>query len=284
MLLRMIIGNVRNELNKINFKVDDIYVEKITDSMSFLNASKGEEKFFIQYYNEGCSYVLERYKEFTKYGINMVDILAFTDRMIVYPDVSDNSLYRRLEEYDFMDENVVFSIAKLYKKLADINDIILYDYTDLFNENCIKVVMSYFNWNNDRTMAYIYDNFSNIKLKLNRLKTGIVFKKFDLNNMVVSKENKEVYLANLMNVEKCYCYKGIRETLGYINYKYRDDFIKNIGDFTRTDELVDYIVTSVVELYLYAINENMDDRVSDYIERVNSGQLLEYSKTLVEWY
>ena len=284
MLLRMIISNVRSELNKINFKVDDIYVEKITDNRSFLNASKGEEKFFIEYYNEGCFSVLERYKEFTKYGIKMVEILAFTDKIIIRPDMSDNSTYRRIEKHDFMGENVVFSVAKLYKSLADIQDINLYDYNNLFNKNNLKFVMNYYKWNSDKTMGYIYDNFDNIKLKLDRLQKGVILKKLDLNNLVVSKENNEVYLFNFMDLERCYCYKSVREILGYIDDKYRDDFIKQIGDFTYTDELVDYIVTSVIELYLYASNKNSYGNIGDYIESVSNGRLLESCKSLVEWY
>lgn len=284
MLLRMIISNVRNELNKINFKIDDLYVEKINDNMSFLNASKGEDRFFIEYYNEGCSYILERYSEFTKYGINMVKILGFTDKIIIYPDVSDSSIYRRIEKYDFMDKTIVFSVAKLYKSLSDIKDMALFDYSDLFNKNSIKFVMSYFNWNNDKTMVYIYNNLDNIKLKLDRLNKGVIIKGFPLNNLVVSKENKEVYLFGLMNLERSYCYKSIREILNYIDYNNHNDFLNQIGGLTNTDKLVDYVVDSIMELYWYAVDKSTNENISDYIERVNSGKLLEICKTLVEWY
>ena len=284
MLLRMIISNVRKELGKINFPVDDIYVEKVNEGVAVLNASNGEKRFVIEYYEDGCSSLVERYSNFTKFGIRVVEFVKFSDKIIIYSDVSENSAYRLLEENDFMDKNIVLGIASLYKKLASISDVFMCDYNELFNEKSIKLVMDYFNWNSDKTMSYICNNFNNIKLKLNRIKSGVCVRKFNLNNMVVSKENNEICLSNLMNIHRCYCYKEIREILRYINEENRRDFIREIGCFTKEDELLDYIVSSVVELYLCAIGENSVESSHEYIERVSSGKLFECSKTLVEWY
>lgn len=284
MHLGMIISSVRKELNRISFKVDDIYVVKVVDGISVLNANNGEERFVIEYYEEGCASIVDRYREFTEYGINMVEIVGFTDKIIVYPDVSENSVYRLIEEKDFMDENIVLSIACLYKNLSNISGVRMRDYSSFFNVKSIKLVMDYFRWNNDKTMSYICNNFSNISLKLDRIKSGVCVREFNLNNLVVSKEKQEVYLFGLMNLHKCYCYKEIREILDYINKKNRSDFIDKIGCFTKEDELLDFIVSSVVELYFCAIGESSVEGVKDYIERVSNGTLLEYSKTLVEWY
>lgn len=283
MFARKIINEVKGELRKINFKVDELFVLKIEEDKCLLNALEGDRSYIVHYYEGGCSNIVNRYDEFTKYGIKLVEHVASTDKIIIYLDIDCCEEYRRITKDDLRDERIVISIAKLMKNVHRINDLLLVNYSEYFSLNNLIYIMEKFNLKKDPCLCYIYDNFSNIKLKLDRLDKGAIIDELEFENLVVSKENHEVLLSNVVNVKSAYLYKDVADFLKYIDKGFHEVFIKSSGNFSDIDKVIDYVVSTIVELYLYAINESKCTYINDYIKRISSGELLKFSKSLVEW-
>lgn len=280
MISRKIISEVKRELNSINFSYDEVFILNISDNVAILNIEYNQESYIVNYYEDGCVNVVERYCEFTKNGINMLKILAHTDKIVVYPDFYCGNEYRRLKMEDLEDGSIISSIAKIYKNVFEFNGILAKDYCYDFSKESLRYIMDRFDWSNNDGLCYIYSNFDNIKLKLDRLKKGLIIKKFNIDNFVVSLENKGVFACGVLNVEKAYLYKGLHELSKIIDVSMLDVF----DDVLDVEKVIDFVVSCVVEIYLYVTKQSEIGNINEYIDRVVSGELYRKSKILVEWY
>lgn len=277
MVGRKIIGEVKKELNSINFAFDEISLLNMSDSVLVLSIEYRNDSYIINYYVDGCKCVIDRYKEFTKNGIKMVNILAYTDKIIIYPDFYCGNEYRKLEKDDLKDDNIKNSMVKMCGDIFKIEGLLAMDYCDKFNKETLIYLMNKFDWSNNEGLCYIYTNFENIKLKLDRLEKGLVIKEFNVKNFVVSLENKEVFMYGMVDLEKAYLYRGVSDIYKIVG----EEMFDGISD---VDRIVDFIVRCVVDIYLYVTKEKNIDNINEYIERVVNGELYKKCKTLVEWY
>jgi len=285
MFTMIITSEVRKELNKINFKFNgDVNLLKIIDDICVLRVFDKEISYIVRYY-KGNSKVNEFvYEDLEKYGIKSINYYVVNSNLIIHEDVDDNEDYIRASKDDLKDVRVIAGLAKWYKKLHSFRDSNILDYAKYFTLENLKKVMRKFNLSNNETLLYIGNNFDNINLKARRVNKCLTYGDFSLDNLVISKDYKDVFLFNFDNIRMGNRCSDINSVLNCLDDKSKELFMSEYGTVSNEEFVVDYVVSSVVELFLATKETFFPEWIKSTLEGIHNGELLKQSKCLVEWY
>ena len=178
MFTSKIISSVKKELEKINFKYDDIFLIKIKNDKYILEICEDESSYLVIYSEKNTKKYLDNYLLLIENGVKMADIINHTESLIVF----ENNVSYRFVGNEIMNDTLVNVLKDWYESVHEVNVNCFEDYNNCFNLSNIKTMMNKLNLYNNQAMCYIYSNFDNIKLKLDRLTKGILYFCSSLNN------------------------------------------------------------------------------------------------------
>lgn len=284
MFSMIIESKVKNELNKMNFRYDDVSLVRMKEDVYELKLYCCNEIYHVKYYEKGCSEFIKCYKEMEKYGIKAAELVGFSQNLIIYEDYEDMDRYCSVTLENFNDEDFVVRLGKWYKKFHSFDSLFLIDNREVFNKENIRLVMEKYKLGNNKALLYITNNYDNIKLKLDRVQKCVVIGDFNLDEWIISKETKEIIFKDLNKVYVGYKHIDIKKILGFLSDDKKEVFIREVGGYSKEEEAIDLVVSCINTLIL-----SLDENVFPFwakrsLEMVNSGELLENAKNLVEWY
>ena len=160
MFLGIISSKVKEELDKINFKYDDVVLVRVKDDKAVLNVYEGDNCYLLKYYSEGCFNRVQIYREMEKFGIKMVKLVGHSNYLMIYENVEDNDKFECVDFEIFKDEKMVVKLAEWYSKFMHFSDVCFVDYCGYFKLENIKRIMSKFNLDKNYSLRYILDNFN----------------------------------------------------------------------------------------------------------------------------
>jgi len=284
MFYRIIMSNVKKELEKVDFKINgELSVLKICDDANLIHYSDNEKNLIIKYYNNDDNKV-NNYFIMEKYGIKTIDYDVKSNRLILFDDIEYSSKYRLANADDLKDERVIAGLAKWYKELHNFDSCSCMDYTSYFTLDNLKKVINKFRLGNNETLLYIYNNFNNIKLKVDRLDKCLNYGEFSLKNMVVSKDYTEVFMVDFDNVCRGYRYNDIESIIKFIGEDNEILFFNKYGEIKEDEKIIGFVVSCVIGLYFATLDDKYCEKIKDVLENINNGKLLEFVRCLVNWY
>lgn len=280
MMGRNVLSDVKNKLARIHFMYDDLFVSKIKDEYCFLDCYVGNKQYMIKYFYNLDDYKKEIYvNKLLKDKVAFRKIIDLDERVIIY---DNNDRYEAIKREDFKYESIIKEIAIYFKQIHNSKGLNCFDYNSLFSYDNLKYVMKSLNMEDNVYLNYIKNNFQNINLKLHRLHYGLIYGDFSLEKILISKDKKSIVMEVPNRLILGYTYKDINDFLDY--YENKELFLKKFDYYKRDDEVIHMVVDSVIKLYLVANKEIKIDSVSDIVQKINNGELLEYAKNVVEWF
>lgn len=285
MFSMIITSEVRRELSKINFKFDgELTLLRIIDDICVLRVYDKDTSYIVRYYrgNDKANELV--YEDLVKYGIKTIDYYVVNSNLVIHEDIEDNDDYIRASKDDLRDERVVVGLAKWYKKLHSLSDDDIFDCTKYFSLLNLKKIMNKFNLYNNETLLYIGNNFDNINLKTKRVKKCLTYGDFSLDNLVISRDYKEVFLFNFDGIRMGNRCGDIFSVLQHLDDKEKEIFECEYGVVSNEEFVINYVVSSVIKLFLATKETFFPEWVKSTLESIHNGELLKMAKCLVEWY
>lgn len=282
MFSRIVINDIKKELQGANFLIDgEFLVVKTNDKFDLVRYISLNDSYFIKRYkndNKSRNYLL-----LEKYGIKTVDYYVVGDTIVMHKDINELNGYRKIEENDLLNDNVVKSLARWYRNLHNYTDesLVSFNYFTLHN---LKKIIDSFNLGKNKALLYIYDNFDNINLKYSRVRKCLNYGDFSLDNAIICEDTGEVFMMdfdNLNNGSRC---NDIDSVLNKLNCEKKEIFIDEYGKISDDEIIINYVVNSVVKLYLATKEKVLPFWVKGVLEDINNDKLYQSAFCLVNWY
>ncbi len=282
MLVNKIISKVRNELMNQGVELDcEMMVMEVRNNVWALKGEKGKSSYIFRYDDNDVGEEFLRKNEdlMVKYGIKKPVCLWKSERLVVYDDSRE---YRMLKQEDLGSREVIVGLAKLYKGIHSIEEGEAEEYSCLFSLSSVSKVREVLDLKSNKVLFEIYKNFDNIKLKLDRVKKCLNVG-FSLGNILVSKDN-EVFLWGLEEFCLGYRFLDVKLILQCLDDFGRELFLGEYGDISEEEELLDEVVSCVVDMDRFLNNEIGFEKCNKILSKINSDDMYRKVKCFVEWY
>ena len=282
MFSRMVISNIKRVLENAGFLVNgELFVIKTNDDFDLVRYISLNDSYIIKFYKNNNK--ISNYNILEKYGIKTLNYDIVGENIVIFKDVMELDGFRKIENNDFNNENVIRGLAKWYKELHNCDDENLEEF-DCFTLDNLKKAIDVFRLNENKALLYICDNFYNISLKYNRIKKCLNYGNFLLENVIVSEDCSEVFMVDFDTLNRGNRYKDIDSVLSKLNQKQKDIFIGEYGKISDDEMIINYVVNSVVKLYLATKEKILPVWVKGVLEDINNDKLYQSAFCLVNWY
>lgn len=274
MAVDIVLKEVKKELDKMEINYEDVILEKINGEVYFYKCYCEDKDYIVKYYNcDNYNEILDRYKVVEKSGIVPICFVV-GNRVVIYDGLCDSYNYRFMEEKDFECEEIVENIKAWNNKISSLFEV---EEQELFSKNNLIKIMTKFNLFNNETFVYIYNNFDNIKLKVDRLVKTIFITNFSLDTLVICKNSKKVFGVSFDRFYVGNEISFLEELLDYFKGKEIGCLFKGYDAFSEEEKTASFIHQAFLDLY-YCRN------LKGSFGEIGFGPLLENCKRLVEWF
>lgn len=285
MFSNRIISKVRKEMSIIGFDSNgEFSLIKVKKDVWVLRFTNAYSNYVVKFYENGCAREIFKYEEMEKFGIKMVKCLARNDKVMIFADYDDGLKYRNLRVNCLSDKNDVELIAKWYRELHKIEPLDIDNCYEEFNIKNVEMVMNKFNLKRNMAMCYIHDNFNNINLKFKRLRKCYVMGGDFLENLRVQIPTGDVVMCDFDELSIGYRYEDIKLILEMLNDDNKFLFMKEYGNISEDEKIIDFVVSCVIKLYKMCVAGEFPGADNRVIKYLNDNQLLKNAQSLVEWY
>lgn len=285
MFLARQISKLRKALNEINFKFQgDYLVLKVQDDVCYFKLENEVESYYVLLYEKGN--VEDKFSlqiELEKYGIK-TGIVLCVDKIVVYKDYSQSDFYRFANNGDLKDEVFVKNLANWYKKLHSLEIDFDDKYKDYFTVSNINLLKRKLNMKNNAFLDYVLIHFDNIKLKFERVKKCIVCGEFFVENVVVSRDNSHLFVIGKDNFHVYHRSEDINCVFNVLDKSYHLLFMDEYGKISEDEIVIGEVVDCIVNLCKALEFEKFPNWANKYLNLINSNDLLNKAKILVDWY
>lgn len=280
MINSVILSDVRNQLEKLGFDgVVDLSLKECNDNCLILSFCNGNKSYDVRFYEDDKICFIDNYVEMAKYGITAYKYMV-ENNIVVY----ENDLFcKEFSLSDLVDEEIIVNLAKFYKKLHNIrlSDIRSNCY---FKKNNVGEIINHFRLNNNECLTYLYNNASNIELKINRLDKCLLSNGFSLEHLVILEGSKEIYLKDLDVVEMGNRCMDLNALFDVLNKEGKDKFLSVYGSVKADERILSKVENVVKELYLATKEKEFPSWVKNSFLLIEQKSFLLDVKCLVEWY
>lgn len=276
------VAKVWKELELIGFSVaGELSLVKMENNIWVFRLEENDESYLVKYYEvNDVRKIVEFCKELENLGIVSSFVVGNSNKIIVYKELTN---CWRISEDDLKKEGVIEKLGKWYRTIHSVSNLSVDNYNDYFSLNSIKVIVEKFNLGRNPAIMYIYSNFDNIKLKLERLEKSVLYGKFSLEDVMVS-SSEGVFILNFDNLMYGYRSADLNLVLESMDEKQGRKFLKAYGEVSKDELIIGKVVGCVINLYLASKEKRFPSWGRKSLEMVNDGKLLELAKILVEWY
>ena len=200
------------------------------------------------------------------------------NRIVVYESLCDSYNYHFINQKDLEDEEIIRNIYAWYKKVGEVFKV---KEDCAFSKNNLVKIMNKFNLFSNETFAYIYNNFDNIKLKIDRAVKPVMEITFSLEHLVVCKSNKKVFGVSFDRLKVGNQSTFINDILTGLKEENSRTFVERILGLSVEEKIACHIHELFVVL-CYCTELNSEVKMA--LGEVYSGSLLIECKHFVEWY
>lgn len=273
-----ILKKVKEELNVLGINCEDLILEKVSNEIYFYKCYCDEDIYVVKYYNcDNYQEIINRYKLMEKSGIIPLHFIV-ENRLVFYDSLCDSYLYRCLSEEDLNDTELIKNIYYFYKRVSDVFE---YKEDEIFSKNNLVKIMNKFNLIQNESFVYIYNNFENIKLKINRYVKPCIINCFSLESLMVCRNSKNVFCTCFDNVKLGNEFSLFKSFCEYFN-KGKNELLYEFEETFKEDEKVSSFIHQVFLDLLFS--NDLNDAAKCSLNNVYNGLLMEKCKCLVEWY
>lgn len=280
---------IKNKLSSLGYKdisIDNVLSNK--DGIVVVKVTIDSLKYVVKYFeNKEHSREINNYKILKELNIKTINVLAYTDDLIILEDIDYSDKYRLAVYEDMDDELVAISLAKWYKSLHQKgktylkeNNINLYCEYQFFTKevfNIIKEKTNTFDLNVWNVLEQKYDKIINV---LNSLEKTFTYNDFYFTNLIVSKDKKEAFMFDYNLLGEGYVYSDIRNVLYSLSEKAKVPFIKEYGVYDNELEVkIDKVISTITTLYFALQKEKFPSWGKEYLE-ILKNNLEDYLKDL----
>lgn len=286
MFLAIITSKVRKELEIIGFNdYQGIEFVKLKQGIYFFRVLKGNTFYMIRYYEEGkADLIANDYKRLENIGINVVEITAFSKYIIVTNDFEENGSFLRLNNVDFVDEDMVRKLADLCKSLFVYNENGFNNLNEYFSVGTIGVISKKMNIKNNKVFNYILENFDNIISKFDRLDKSIVFLGISRENLIFNKQTNSIFIDVVDEVFVGYRYMSVVMFLNMLDSDLKSAFLNECSVVKEEEILLNELMSCIFNLYRVCKGEKITDFTNKCLEKLNSDDMLDVVRNIVEWH
>jgi hypothetical protein len=135
----------------------------------------------------------------------------------------------------------------------------------------------------NKFLEYICQNFDNIKLKLERSCTSLIAPCISLENIVVSKENYDLFVTRIEDMFKGFSLVDFEWILEEIEDEYKFIFFEEYGYVSDDERILNEVVGSIINLIIASKSQVFPKWGKKYLNKINDEGLLKKAITLVQW-
>lgn len=286
MFLTVITSKIRKELEALDFKgYQDLEFMKSKVGVYMFSAKKDNKFYRIRFYeNGGADVIASNCVELLNQGLPIVEIITYSKLVIVTSDYEENGTHNRLDENDLKCVDVVKRLASLCQKMCFVEKRKFDDLNDYFSIGAIGVISKKMNIKSNKVLNYILVNFDNISNKLNRLEKSAIFLGLSKENVLIEKGNNLILFDVVENVFYGYRYKNVDLFLNMLGEEEKMVFLKEFGNVNEVEFLINKLMNCLFNLYAASITEITHVCVNKYLEEINSENMFDIVRSIVDWH
>lgn len=275
------VSKVWNELEFIGFNMEgELCLVKMANNIWTFRLEENGTSYVIKYYEDkNVNEMVKMWEELENVGVVGASVVGSSDKIIVFKEFD----YRLATIEDFKDEGFISRLADFYRRIHSVSNLGLSEYNDYFSLNNIRAVINKFNLGSNLGMIYIYNNFENIKLKLDRVKKCVLYGTFSLEDICVCSDGRVAALS-IDYLKYGYRSADLIMAMENIEERQRKIFLKSYGEVREDELIVGKVVGCMITLYLATKERSFPLWAGKSVEMINNGSLLRLAKNLVEWY
>lgn len=223
---------------------------------------------------------IEYYKILKNLNIPTIEVVGYTESILLLEDLDKSLHYRLGIESDLSDIEVAKSLASWYKKLHHegleflrSNDVQFYKETDYITKENIEFIMNKTNTKDNKVWKLLIDNLDLIFLKIKEFEETFTYNDFYWTNLVVSKDKMEAFMFDYNMLGVGFRYNDIRNVCSSLSDEAGKTFIKEYGRINQEEKEMDDVISILVSLAQACERHIFPKWAQEAMDKVNNGEL-----------
>lgn len=271
---------VQLEVLKIKYSV--LTEIRSKDGISIFHVTCDDKSYILKYFaNEADRREINNYQILTDLGLPTIQVMGTTECALLMEDIRQSKIYRLGVAEDLGDTAVATCIAKWYKLLHSRGKAfvakhasMLYDETDVITKENINFIKSKMAKECNPVWNILLDNYEVVKKRINQLPKTLTYNDFYYTNLIVSKDKSTAFMFDYNLLGKGYIYSDLRNVCSSLHENVKTTFLKEYGEFDRSERDVDDIASVLITLYFAFKRDVFPKWAEEAAHQVEKGVLL----------
>lgn len=282
--------SIQRELEKLNIFCDTAEVIQEKNGISVIRVHNRQHHLVVKHFaNAADRREISNYQILRSLGIPTIEVIAYTDELIVLEDILFSPRYRLGNKDDLNDCKIAKQLAKWYRILHDNGRVYvqmhgadMYDDSDLITAENILLAAKKTGTQDAEVWEVLLAHLHEIRKRIQEIPRTLTYNDFYYTNFIVTNDKEEALMFDYNLLGKGYVFSDLRNTTYSLGSKSKKVFLDTYGEYYKKEEIVDAVASPLVALIMAAQRNMLPPWTKEPIRQIQDGTLLQLISKMLE--